>query len=282
MIHALSGEQDLRKMGGLRTKIPWTFWTFAIGTVAIAGIPGFSGFFSKDMILAGALEEHRTVLFGVAFFTALLTAFYMARLLALAFLGEYRGEAATAAHGDAHGHDAHGGVHESPWVMLVPLVVLAVGSVVAGWRGLLDLPGILQDTFRVHADHAPHPEWLPIAAGAGAIAASLFGLALYTNQGGLRASLIRVFRPLAPLLDARYYFDQAYNWFAGKVVVRGTETVLWRGIDAGVIDAGVIGTATTVDGVSRGVRKTQSGLVRGYALLILGGTVLLLGYLLWM
>ena len=226
------------------------------------------------------------MLFAVAFVTAMLTSFYMARLLALAFFGEYRGgaDAPGEAHGDAHGHgDGHdhgpGGIHESPWVMLLPLVILAVGAVGAGW---LDLPGYVGPALRVHAAHASHSEWLPLAAGLGAILSTAFGLALYTKQAGLRERLVQAFRPLSGLLEARYYFDQAYNWFARKVVVQGSEAVLWRGLDAGVIDATVIGTATTVDGVSRGVRKTQSGLVRGYALLILGGTVLLLGYLLWM
>ncbi len=114
VIHAMSGEQDMRRMGGLRKKIPWTFWTFLVGTLAIAGIPPLAGFFSKDEILLGALVSGHTVLFGLALFTALLTAAYMARLLFLTFFGEFRG-----------GPDAEHHVHESPWSMLGPLVLLA-------------------------------------------------------------------------------------------------------------------------------------------------------------
>ncbi len=141
VIHAVGGEQDMRRMGGLRTKIPWTFWTMTAATFAISGIPPLSGFFSKDAILWRAYQASWAYwLIGV--FTAFLTAFYMFRLWFMTFFGEYRGEAEAAhAHGD-HGHDAHGhgGIHESPRVMLVPLVILAILSVVGGWVGV---PGSL-------------------------------------------------------------------------------------------------------------------------------------------
>src|SRR6185503_20016650 len=100
VIHALSGEQDMRKMGGLRKKIPYTFWTFLIGTLAICGIWPFAGFFSKDAILAGTLAAHRNDRFALGLFTAALTAFYMSRLLFLTFFGEYRGALADGGHGD--------------------------------------------------------------------------------------------------------------------------------------------------------------------------------------
>jgi NADH-quinone oxidoreductase subunit L len=289
VIHALSGEQDLRKMGGLRKLIPWTYWTFAIGTAAIAGVPFLSGFFSKDMILAGALSAHHPVLFGVAFVTALLTAFYMARLLALAFLGEYRGELAaegTDVHGHGHGHtDAlagghggHGGIHESPWVMLVPLIVLAVGAATAGY---LSLPQFLQPVFRLeHGAAQHHAAWLPYAAGLGAVLAAGAGVLLYTKRAALRERLAGVLRPLAPLAEKNYGFDAAYAWVVSRLGIRGSER-LWKGIDVAVIDRAVVGTAAVVDEAARGVRLWQSGLVRGYALIILGGAVMVLGYLLW-
>src|SRR5262249_26382271 len=112
VIHGMPGEQDMRKMGGLRHKIPVTFWTFLIGTLAIAGIPPLAGFFSKDEILHHALETGRTGLFAVGLVTALLTAFYMSRLLFLTFWGSFRG-----------GHDLEHHVHQSPWTMLIPLVI---------------------------------------------------------------------------------------------------------------------------------------------------------------
>src|ERR1043165_6063412 len=142
VIHSLGGEQDMRKMGGLRKQIPWTFWTMTAATLAIAGAPGFSGFFSKDEILWRAFSsEHGSWGFwAVGLFTAFLTAFYMFRLWFLTFFGEFRGASAhdehagreQHSHGDEHPHAPH----ESPPVMLAPLVVLAVLSVVGGWIGI--------------------------------------------------------------------------------------------------------------------------------------------------
>ena len=151
VIHAVSGEQDMRQMGGLRTKIPWTFWTMTIATFAIAGIPPFAGFFSKDEILWRAYQASWVYWF-IGLFTAFLTSFYMFRLWFMTFFGEYRGAAershhepehdiahadtragAPAPHGHGHGH---GGIHESPRLMVVPLVVLAVLSFAGGWIGV--------------------------------------------------------------------------------------------------------------------------------------------------
>ena len=145
VIHAVGGEQDMRKMGGLRKRIPWTFWCMTAATLAISGIPGFSGFFSKDEILWRSYQASWAYwLVGVI--TALLTSFYMFRLWFMTFFGEYRGEAeAEHGHGshsasDAHGGHGHGGIHESPRVMVIPLVILAVLSVVGGYVGV---PGSL-------------------------------------------------------------------------------------------------------------------------------------------
>ncbi len=142
VIHAVGGEQDMRKMGGLRTKIPWTFWTVTAGTLAIAGIPGLAGFFSKDEILWRAYQASWAY-WLVGLITAFITSFYMFRLWFMTFFGEYRGEA-DAGHGhgshsahDAHGADRHSGVHESPKVMVIPLVVLAILSVGGGYVGVL-------------------------------------------------------------------------------------------------------------------------------------------------
>ncbi|HEY1938373.1 MAG TPA: NADH-quinone oxidoreductase subunit L [Candidatus Angelobacter sp.] len=159
VIHAVGGEQDMHRMGGLRTKIPVTFWVMTIATIAIAGIPPFAGFFSKDQILGAAFHSPYggPVIWAIGLITAGLTSFYMFRLWFMTFFGEYKpgsvdvGEEAHAASAPAHaGHGAashahghaddeahgHGGVHESPWVMLAPLVVLAVLSFVGGWVGV--------------------------------------------------------------------------------------------------------------------------------------------------
>jgi NADH-quinone oxidoreductase subunit L len=151
VIHALSGEQDMRRMGGLRPLIPKTFWVMTIATVAIAGFPPLAGFFSKDEILGRTFSSDSggPVLWAIGLITAGLTSFYMFRLWFMTFFGERRPDAdlgdahaapaAHAGHDDAHGHGGdhgHGGVHESPWIMLAPLMVLAVGSIVSGWVGL--------------------------------------------------------------------------------------------------------------------------------------------------
>ena len=176
VIHGMGGEQDMRHMGDLRKYMPVTFATMMVGTLAIAGIPPFSGFFSKDEILWRAFE-HNTVLWVLAALTALMTAFYMFRLMAMTFFGAYRGQAwAHSAHGDAHpatgsGHGAHGhdphagghddahgghgawhGPHESPKAMTVPLMLLAAGAVLAGFVGI---PGVLMGNNAIEHFLAP-------------------------------------------------------------------------------------------------------------------------------
>jgi NADH-quinone oxidoreductase subunit L len=268
VIHAMGGEQDMRKMGGLRTKIPWTFWTFVVGTLAIAGIPPLAGFFSKDEILAGTLSAHAPVLFGLALFTALLTAFYMWRLLSMTFFGRFRG-----------GHDVEHHVHESPWTMLGPLVLLAIGSAVVG--KLVPIPRIVEPVLRLTAEAEPHLPWLPYVASAVAIAGIIAAYYLYVLFTDLPAKIAASFAPLYRLFDAKYYFDAVYNAFVDKVVVKGSDEVLWKNVDAGAIDGAVNTTGTIVDGVAGVLRFVQTGLVRSYAFFILGGAVALLGFLLW-
>jgi NADH-quinone oxidoreductase subunit L len=268
VIHALSGEQDMRRMGGLARKIPWTFATFAIGTAAIAGIPPLAGFFSKDEILAGALHAGRTGLFLVGLFTAFLTAFYMARLLFLTFFGTYRG--------DEHTHP-----HESPWTMLVPLILLAAGSALAGF---VALPAYLNPVFRVEAEgELVAISWLKwLVAPLTAIVGIALAYYLYVLYPAAHERIAAAARPVRRVLEAKYGFDDAYNWFARRIVTDGSAGVLWRGLDEAVIDGAVNGSAAIVGRVARGARTLQTGLVRGYALVILGGAVALLGYLLWL
>jgi NADH-quinone oxidoreductase subunit L len=288
VIHALSGEQDMRKMGGLWNKIPGTFWTFLIGTLAIAGIPPLAGFWSKDAILAAAWEHHQPVLFGVGLLTALLTAFYMTRMLVLTFLGTYRGPLASEhghddvkAHGDDHGadHDHHGGgIHESPLNMLVPLVLLAIGSIVVGF---IKIPDIVGPAVGAARHHGAHPEWLPWIATAAAVVGILGAWWLYWDRSEAPASITSTFAPLQRVFEAKWGFDLAYDSFVRRVVVAGSESFLWRTVDAGLIDGAVNGLAFVTGAVASASRSIQSGLVRGYVLLILGGAVIVLSYLLW-
>jgi NADH-quinone oxidoreductase subunit L len=284
VIHAMSGEQDMQRMGGLRRKIPWTFWTFVVAALAIAGIPFFAGYFSKDEILAASLGD--PVLFGLGLFTALLTSFYMARLVFLTFFGSFRG-----------GDEAEHHVHESPWVMLVPLLLLAVGSAVGGlgvpvkgqpgvagqpegWH-LVRIPEIVQPVFRLGEGHLPHVAWLPVAATLAAVAGILLAYYLYLALPEVRARVASALRPALRVFSAKYYWDDVYNAFVRRVVVRGSELVLWEGIDARVIDGAVNRTGVLTGAVAATVRLAQTGLVRQYALFILAGAVALLGYLLW-
>ena len=273
VIHAMSGEQDMRKMGGLRAKIPWTFWTFLAGTLAIAGIPFFSGFYSKDEILLAAL--HSPALFGIALFAAFLTAAYMFRLLLLTFFGAFRG-----------GHEAEHHVHESPWSMLAPLVLLAIGSVAAGYplfmgtRGLrVRLPEIVQPVFRLGEAHLPHVAWVPVVATLSAVLGIVLAYYLYLGMPELRASLARALRPALGVFGAKYYFDAAYDGFVKHVVVAGSKAVLWERVDAGLIDGAVNGTARVVRSWAEATRPVQTGFVRHYALLVLAGAVALVSYL---
>jgi NADH-quinone oxidoreductase subunit L len=293
VIHALSGEQDLRKMGGLFKKIPVTAWTFLIGTVAIAGIPPFAGFYSKDAILEAAYQHHHPVLFAVALLTALLTAFYMTRLFILAFVGPYRGALESgAAHApapiaadshakaDDHGHgDGHGGIHESPWSMLVPLILLAIGSAVVG--KLVPIPEIL-GAAPVDTNEAAAPPWLPFLATATALVGILAAYYLYVMYTDVPRRIGERFAGVRRALEAKWYFDDAYNWFASHAVVDGSREVLYKAVDASVIDGAVNGTGALAAALAERARRIQSGLVRGYVLLILGGAVGLLGYLLWL
>jgi NADH-quinone oxidoreductase subunit L len=136
VIHALHGEQDLRNMGGLKKALPITYWTFLVGTIAIAGVPGLAGFFSKDEILGQTYATGHTTLWGIGILTAMLTATYMFRLVFLAFHGRYRGLSPAHDKGDSPRHSDHGHLHDAPPAMALVLIVLAIGSVLAGYVGV--------------------------------------------------------------------------------------------------------------------------------------------------
>jgi NADH-quinone oxidoreductase subunit L len=297
VIHGLSGEQDMRQMGGLKSRMPWTFWTFTAGWLAIIGFPFLSGYFSKEEIL-GAAFAHNTFLFALALFTAGLTAFYMSRLFFMTFTGEYRGnlEKGDAGGHDAHdahgGHDAHaadhkadnhghGGIHESPAVMLIPLFLLAIGAVLGG---LIPVPHIVEPAIRVE-EHAGHVAWLPFAAGLVAFAG--FWLAYLMYAGALKempAKIAAKYAGVKDLLEAKWGFDDAYDSFVRNGVngvVDTSERVLWKKVDAGWIDGVVNGIARMTADFAQGGKLLQSGLVRGSALSILAGALALLSAILW-
>ena len=279
VIHGMSGEQDIQKMGGLWKRMPITFATFAVGCAAIAGVPMLAGFFSKDMILFNAFagEYGNPVLWGVAVAGASLTAFYMFRLLFLTFFGELRADDETAAH-----------IRESPWSMTLPLIVLAGLSIVGGYVGL---PAFVAwgDAFGHYLDpvfhaghHGHHSLALELAlmavsiaaAGAGIVTAWLF----YFGRPGLPAELAARYRATHEWLLNKYWVDEAYDATA-VAFTRNAADGLWKADDS-IIDGTVNGVARFIWLQSEVWRRLQTGNVQHYALTFLFGVVAVLGYFL--
>jgi NADH-quinone oxidoreductase subunit L len=306
VIHALHGEQDLRRMGGLKRALPVTYWTFLIGTLAIAGVPLLSGFFSKDEILWKTFAEGHTVLWALAVVTAFLTATYMFRLLYLTFFGERRHAPPDLAHGAAGGHGAHGAahgrLHDAPPAMAIALVVLALGSIVAGYIGIPHALGghnqidaFLEPSF--HADGVAAPEAAELVAADGhetATELALMGLStlvafagigvatlLFLRRPGAAAALAGRFAGLHRLWLNKYFVDEVYEATIVQPVKRTSAGLLWRGVDAGVIDGTVNGVGLAVRGWSAVLRRLQTGSVRAYAMSMFLAAVAIVGYYLW-
>jgi NADH-quinone oxidoreductase subunit L len=290
VMHAMSGELDMRKMGGLRHKMKITWLTFFVATLAISGVPPFSGFFSKDMILAAAAEGpfSKTWVYWLATLTAALTAFYMFRALFLTFHG------ASRVPPDAEHH-----VHESGRKMTIPLMVLAFFSVVAGYVGL---PKALGGTEWFHDYLAPvfgssegllrsissHP-FAHEAGSLGSIAVSLaFGGTgilvaywFYLKSPRMPDRLAERFASFYRILVNKYYVDEFYNWLFVRPVRVGSERFLWRAMDSRALDAILVeGSAEATAGAGNLLRRMQSGNLRSYAAWVLLGAVLWLGYML--
>jgi NADH-quinone oxidoreductase subunit L len=283
VIHAMGGEQDLRKMGGLRKKIPWTYFTMLMATLAIAGTPGFSGFFSKDDILGSiGTSTGGQILWLVGVVTAGLTAFYMFRMFFLTFHGTPRYDE----------HAVH--VHESPKKMLVPLVVLAILSVAGGWWAAPELFGGPNyfDRFLdpVFAASGWTLEEMSRAFVLGRMAVAV-GLALV---GFLVAWWMYVRRPNAAqhvgesrsgiyrLLAGKYFVDEIYAAVIVRPLVWISRVVLWHGVDEGAIDGTVNGVGQSAQVGGGILRRIYSGNTRSYATWVVLGAAALVTFLLWM
>ena len=282
VIHGMGGLQDIRKMGGLRHHMPWTYRTFLIGTVAITGIPPFAGFFSKDAVLWGAWNyaNYGKLLWGVGVVAAAFTSFYMFRLLILTFYGRPRYSE----------HDVHH-VHESPKSMLIPLVVLAIGSMVAG---LIGVPPVLGGNNRIEqfltpAAHETESESLGtnvteallMAASTGAaLAGLLLAYAFYVAKPALPERLAAKGHAMYSIMLNKYYVDELYDAVLVWPVVRTSREFLWKFIDVVIIDGLVNGTGNLIRGSARGLRHMQSGYVRTYAgWILLGGVAVVVWFL---
>ena len=317
VIHALNGEQDMRKMGGLRKRIPITFWTMTMGVFAIAGIPPLAGFFSKDEILYRTFTSDNPLgklLWAVGLVTAGMTSFYMFRLWFKTFFGEERFEE----HNDLHGHGAavhsHSGshavmvadheddhtphgVHESPLIMTLPLMVLAVLSVIGGWVGIPIAFG-----GRDEAEHFLEPVFASGVAGAGghvqefvlagiSVLVALLGLYIaylfYYKKPGIAASLALRAPRLYRVVENKFYVDEIYQMFLVTPLLMFTRLILSGVVDGGIVNGSGAAAGATTRGLSSLTRRMQSGNIRSYAgWLALGAAavlvVMIFGRSLWM
>jgi NADH-quinone oxidoreductase subunit L len=340
VIHALHGEQDVRNMGGLKRHLPVTYWTFVVGSLAIAGIPGLAGFFSKDEILFETFRNGHTLLWVIGVLTSLLTAVYMFRLVMLTFHGERRHDApapahpeeeepaagagahgaaphpvsahppAPAARADGHAPPAgHGHLHDAPPAMAFALVVLAIGSVLAGYIGV---PHALGGSNPLHTWLAPafSAEEPGVAGGAGAglaeaadtaeggdeaslemslmLASSVvaivgvgIGVFIWGRRRDVAAAMARQLSGVHRVLLNKYFVDELYDAaIVRPIKVLSTEG-LWRVFDVRLIDGAVNGAGDIVREGALQLRRLQTGSVRTNAGSFILGVVLILGYYLW-
>ena len=304
VIHALHGEQDIRNMGGLKHDLPITYWTFLIGALAIAGVPFLSGFFSKDEILYETLHQGHTALWLVGAATSLLTATYMFRLVFLTFHGEPR-HSAPSHLAPSHPSGAAAHLHDAPPAMALALIVLALGSVLAGYVGVPHALGG-QNQLAAWLDPSFAAPVLDVAAGPGegeiageategaaleltlmgvssAIALIGIGIAafIWIRRLEIAASMARRYPGLHRLLLNKYYVDEVYDAAVVQPIRVGSQDALWRGFDVRVVDAAVNGTGAIVAAGAGLLRRLQTGSVRAYAGSMFIGVVAILGYYLW-
>ncbi|RDD62152.1 NADH-quinone oxidoreductase subunit L [Ferruginivarius sediminum] len=276
VIHAMSDEQDMRKMGGIWRMIPLTYALMWIGSLALAGIPPFAGFFSKDIILEAAWASHTghgAFAFWLGVAAAFMTAFYSWRLLFMTFHGKPRASEEVMHH-----------VHESPRVMTVPLIVLATGAVLAGWLAYGAFVGDLRMPFWGESIHVLHdhdsieaahhvPLWVKLLPLVLAVAGIALAYVMYMARPDLPGVLARALRPLYLFIYNKWYFDEVYNavfvrnaWLLGKG--------LWKSGDVAVIDGfGPDGISATTRNLAVRISRLQTGYVYHYAFVMLIGVV---------
>jgi len=268
VIHAMSNEQDIRKMGGLKSKIPITHITFLIGTLAIVGFPGFSGFFSKDEILAHAYEYNKLLWF-LGVLGAAMTTFYMFRLYFLTFYGKFRGT-----------HDQEHHLHESPKSMTIPLIVLAVLSLVGGFVGIPEVLGgshqleeFLKPVFESSSFYLPHhmehdTEMMLMGIAVSVmVIAMCYAYVVYVKKNTLPAKEGEELKPAHKLIYNKYWIDEIYETIITKPLNFISEG-LYKIVDNKIVDGIVNGTGTFVNKVSGGVRYLQSGNIGAYIFLM--------------
>jgi len=284
VIHGMHEEQNIQKYGGLKKYMPRTYLTFFIATLAIAGVPGLSGFFSKDEILWYSYANGGFIFWLIGMITAMMTAFYMFRLLSLTFYGHERFD---------H-HHVH--PHESPAVMTVPLLVLAFLSVVGGYIGLPKvfvgehgnlfeswLKPIYTPAMNKLANYGSHSHLEEILLMAVSVALALsaiyFALHVYNRKPQIAEDVSAKFKGLYILLLNKYFVDEAYEAAIVKPIQKGSEKLLWKFADVILIDGAVNGLAKLLGKLSGTIRKIQTGVAQSYAVVMMAGIALVLLWL---
>jgi len=280
VIHALSDEQDMRKMGGLAKVIPITCAVMWIGNLALAGIPPFAGAYSKDAIINATFAAHSgigTYAFVCLVLAAFLTAFYSWRLLFMTFHGRSRVDHHTLEH-----------AHESPWVMLVPLCVLSIGALIAGfsldswfigedmtnfWNGAI-VNGPHNDVME-RLEHVP--EWVEYAPLVFGLAGIALAFVMYIVNPLMPVRLAQMFKPVYRFVQNKWYFDEFYNWLLVRPLLCAAR-LLWQVGDATLIDGVPNGLAEITSDSSRQVVRIQTGSLAVYAFVMLIGVVALIGF----
>ncbi len=278
VIHGMHEEQDIMKMGGLQKYMPKTFATFAIGTIAIAGIPPLAGFWSKDEILWSAFASHHgaggVALWGVGALTALLTAFYMTRLFCLTFLGKERFD---------H-HEVH--PHESPLLMVVPLAVLAVLSIVGGFLGIPHYSALehwLEPVIGAHSLDAANPsmEWvLMVVSTVIAVIGVGAGYSLFVKNPDTAKGIARSLAGAHRVLFNKYYVDELYDLIFVRPLI-AVSNFTWKVIDVIIVDGSVLAVARASRFAGEVIRLFHTGSVQAYAGFMLLGLAALLGYIIY-
>jgi NADH-quinone oxidoreductase subunit L len=280
VIHAMSGEQDLARMGGLRKYTPITFWTMLIAAAAISGIFPLAGFFSKDEILWSAWSRGHQWIWLFGLITAGLTAFYMFRLIFLTFFGTARYSSEVRHH-----------LHESPSSMTGPLVVLGILSIIGGFIGLPAWMGtnrffhFLEPSLAlaISHEHGEISHSTEILFAALSIAAAAIGILiayrLYVLNPNAAESMASRWKRLHQLLFRKYYIDEFYNAAIVNPTLNASTHTLWKRADVGLIDRAVNGAGESIHGLASILKNVQNGLIRSYAVWILLGMLAILIYI---